>query len=108
MGLARIGAGLCADRRLAGAVSRWRWRVDRLRGPNLYGDWQPDYETARRDAVRAGMAKNDPEHGFLMDVFTNLEEERAEEPEPLASPIAPPNAAPDAPAPKRKRKSPRR
>jgi hypothetical protein len=54
---------------------RWRWRVRRLRGEDLVGEWTSSPRAAQDDAVRHGMAKDDPEHGFFMDVFTGLEQE---------------------------------
>jgi alpha-L-fucosidase len=56
-------------------VRRWRWRVTRLKGEDLVGEWQDSAADARQDALRAGVVKHDREHGWFFDVFTQLERE---------------------------------
>ena len=54
---------------------RWRWRVERRKGPDLLGDWCDNKEEAMHDALDAGVAKWDRENGWFFDVFTTLEKE---------------------------------
>lgn len=60
-------------------MSRFRWRVRRLKGADLVGDWQDSHEAARQDARRRGVAKWDREHGWFFDVFTSIEREEERE-----------------------------
>lgn len=62
------------------ATSRWRWRVRRIKGLDLVGEWRSSFEEAREDARAHGHAKWDQEFGWFMDVLTSLEQE-------LASPL---------------------
>ena len=56
-------------------MKRWRWRVTRLKGGDLVGEWCATQEAARQDALRHGHVKYDPEHGWFFDVLTKLEQE---------------------------------